>query len=159
MAIDKKKKVGFDTLVGQLEKHGGPEADALASNIKGVRKRALRLVSGEADAERKEKTEKKRQFIIALAFKNGDMQKGLKESIGLTQGDRDKMKELGIGFNYSGDVQFNIPFDSPYIPFILPNGQSGSLAIAIDQEKGTFRYEFRKNISRGEEERKVSGIA
>ncbi len=159
---DKTREPGFDTLVEQLEKHGSYEADALASNIKSIRQRALRLVSGEDQAEKEKDAEKKRQFIIGLAYADGDMQNGLKESIGLSKSDLDKMDEAGIGFTYSGDVMFGMSSHSDIIPFILPNGHTGALYISINAESGEFKYDFRKDIKRIEEENRLSvagGIA
>ncbi len=148
---DKAKGSGLNTLTGQLDALGTHEATNLARDIRSKRERALRLVSGEDQAEREENEKEKRLFIIGLAFNNGDMQKGHKDSIGLSQKDLDRMDEIGVRFSYSGDVVFNMSAHSDIIPFILPNGQTGELCISIDVEKGEFKCDFRKDIKRRDE--------
>ena len=159
MSKDNLKKPGFDTLVGKLKSQNSPEADAVIHSIKNSRNRALRLIDNETVVKNRESAEKKRKFIIDLAFKEGDVQKGLRESIGLSEDDLNTISKLGISLRYSGDVQFGIPFNSQYIPFILPNGQTGSLAVHMDRKKNELTYEFRKNISRRDEEIREKNVS
>lgn len=155
---NKSDSPGFTTLVEQLTEHGGSEAENLAKKIRDAQKRALYLVGGEAEAEEKKAEEEKRRLIVGLAFNEGDMEKGYRDTIALSKSDLNHMSEMGINIGYSSDVLYGIPINKKSIPFIMPNGQSGELLVYVDVEKGKFTYNFRKNISRADDNRKSAVV-
>jgi len=135
-------------ILDKLSELKDPEAKELYEKIAGTRggieALTAKMVRKEKD-ESNERINRAKNFVTRLVYIDGNPNNGLKESVDLSNKDLREMKELGIGFHYSGDAMLRMAGGNR-IPFSLPNGERGSLYFNSD-EKG-FDYEFRKHAQR-----------
>jgi hypothetical protein len=136
-------------ILDKLSELKDPEAKELYEKISGtsgkIEALTAKMVRKEKD-ESDERINRAKNFITRLVYIDGNPNNGLKESVDLSNKDLREMKELGIGFHYSGDAMFRRTVGGNRLHFSLPNGEKGSLYFHSD-EKG-FDYEFRKHAQR-----------
>jgi len=145
----------FDAILSELSSMEGPEAAELRAQVEENRKNAEVLLTSKIAAAREkqmDKAKKKQEYVMELAFIDGDPEKGFKGGeITLTEADLKEMHDLGIRFSYRGDVMLGLSaLNNPSVRFTLPNGQTGALFVDID-ENGRFFYDFRKDFRKEEE--------